>query len=320
MKKITLAVLLAVFPAEGFCFFFGRGADRTPEMLSAIRADFEKGDCASVLEKAGSFLNERPSSELKETAYQYMGRCYEREGLADRAISLYQLASGIYPKNYFFAARLACIYLDTGFYENAVTLFTKILYVRPDDLEANLGLARAYSRLGFLSRAKTHYSMAVALTDFGDPAVLREYASVMIKKRDWPEAVMLAEKGRQAEPGEAFWPLQLARVWAGKGDYKKARAYMNSAVELSPESRPMALERALYSLLSGNAGAAGAEADLALARVSKDPLASLIKAMALFEEGKISQARSFFELAARNGEPFTAKIAEAFLKIPGAKR
>lgn len=319
MRKTILLLFFTFLPADGFCFFFGRGADRTPEMLEAIRADFEKGDCASVFEKAGSFLNERPSSELKEKAYQYMGRCYEREGLADRAISLYQLASGLYPENCFFAARLAGIYLDTGFYENSITLFTKILSVRQDDLEANLGLARAYARLGFLSRAKTHYSMAVALTDFGDPAVLAEYASVMIKKRDWPEALMLAEKGRQAGPADAFWPRTLARIAAGKGDYKKAWAYMNSALKLSPESRPLALERALYLLLSGNTGAAVTGVDETLANIPNDPLASLIKAMALFKEGKISQARSFFELAAQNGEPFTAKIAEAFLKVPGVK-
>lgn len=320
MRKAILLLFLTFLPADGFCFFFGRGADGTPGMFEAMRSDFEKGDCASVFEKAGSFLNERPSTGLKEKAYQYMGRCYEREGLADRAISLYQLASGLYPENYFFAARLAGIYLNTGFYENSITLFTKIISVRSWDLEANLGLARAYARLGFLSKAKNYYSRAVALTDFGDLAALREYASLMIKKRDWPEALMLAEKGRQAGPADAFWPRTLARIAAGKGDYKKAWAYMNSGVKLSPESRPLALERALYLLLSGNTGAAITGADEALAKIPRDPLAALIKAMALFKEGKIDKARSFFELAAQNGEPFTAKIAEAFLKVPGAKK
>ena len=320
MKNTILLLCLTAFPAEGSCFFFSRGPDKTPEIFEAMRVDFENESCASVLDKADAFLKEGPSAEIKETAYQYMGRCYEREGLTDKAISLYKLASGLYPENCFFAARLAGIYLDTGFYENAVTLFTKILAVRSDDLEANLGLARAYSRLGFLSTAKTHYSIAVALTDFGDQALLAEYASVMIKKRDWPEAVMLAEKGRASGPTNAFWPQILARVQAGKGDYKKAWAYMNSALKLSPESRPLALERALYLLLSGNTEAAIAEADIALARVSKDPLAGLIKAMALFKEGKNEQARGFFELAAREGEPFTAQIAGAFIKTMGAKK
>ncbi|HAF94633.1 MAG: hypothetical protein A2X34_10915 [Elusimicrobia bacterium GWC2_51_8] len=320
MRKTILLFFLTFLPVDGFCFFFGRGADRTPEMFEAMRSDFEKGDCASVVEKAGSFLNERPSSVLKETVFQYMGRCYEREGLADRAISLYQLASGLYPGNYFFAARLAEIYLDAGFYENSITLFTKIISVRPGDLEANLGLARAYARLGFLSRAKKYYSRAVALTDFGDLAALREYASLMIKKRDWPEASMLAEKGRNAEPSDAFWPRTLAQVWAGKGDYEQALAYMNSAVKFSPKSRPLALERALYLVLSGNTGSAVIGADEALAKSPSDPLAALIKAMALFKEGEIDKARSYFESAVRDGEPFTAKIAGAFLKITGAKR
>ncbi|HAH33114.1 MAG TPA: hypothetical protein DCL44_12450 [Elusimicrobia bacterium] len=318
MRKNILLFLLFFLPADGICFFFSRGSDKTPEMFESIRTDFEKGDCACVLEKADALLKEGPSSEIKETAYQYMGSCYEREGLADRAISLYKLASGLYPENRFFSARLAGIYLDTSFYENAVTLFTKIVSVRSDDLEANLGLARAYARLGFLSRAKTYYSMSVALTNFGNPEALREYALLMIKKRDWPEAEMLAAKGRESEPSDAFWPRIQAKVWAGKGNYKKAWAYMNSAIKLAPESRPMALERALYLFLAGNTAAAIVEADAALAKVPNDPLAELIKAMALFNEGKTGQARSLFESVSRDGEPFTAKIAGAFLKAAGA--
>ena len=249
-----------------------------------------------------------------------MGRCYEKEGLADRAIGLYQLASGLYPDNHFFAARLAGIYLDTGFYENSAALFEKIVDARPDDPEASLGLARAYARLGFLSKAKTYYSLFAALTNFGERAVLREYASVMLKKRDWGEVLMLAEQGRRTDPENPFWPQTLARLQAGKGDYKKAWDHMNSAVKMSPESRSLALERALYMLLSGNPGSAAASADEALARIPGDPLASLIKAMALFKEGKNGKARSFFEAASKNGEPFTAEIAAAFLKITGAQR
>lgn len=315
MWKIVSLFPLLFLPSDGFCFFFGRGPDKTPVLFEAMRADFEKGDCASVLGKADAFLKEGPSPGLKETAYQYMGRCYESEGLDDKAISLYKLASGLYPENAFFAARLAGIYLETGFYGNSVALFLKVLSVRPDDLQANLGLARAYARLGFFSRAKPYYSRTVALTDFGDPAVMREYAALMIKKRDWSEAIMLAEKGRQAEPSAAFWPQTLARVWAGKGDYKKAWAYMNSALKLSPESRPLALERALYLLLWGNTGEAQSEANLLLAGDPNDPLAGLIKAIALFKDGKKDQAQSYFESAAETGGPFTAKIAAAFLKL-----
>ena len=95
---------------------------------------------------------------------------------------------------------------------------------------------------------------------------------------------------------------------------------MNSALKLSPDSRSLALERAVYLFLSGNTEAASTGVDEALAKDPNDPLAALIKAMALFKEGKSEKARSFFDVAVKNGEPFTAKIAGAFLKIPEAKK
>ena len=314
MRKTIAVFCFLALPAGGSCFFFGLGQNKAQELYAAIEADFERGDCTSVLEKAEAFLKEGPPARLKETVYRYTGVCYERDGLADRAVSLYKLASGLYPENYFFMARLADIYLNTGFYSNAIPLFTKIIAARSYDAAANLGLARAYARLGFLARSKAYYSRAVALTDFGDMTVLQEYAAVMVDKRDWPEALMLAGKGIKAAPLDAYWPRTLARIRAGQGDFSEAAAQMNLAQKLSPGRRSIQLEKALYELLGGNSAGAISGAEAGLAELPADPLAALIKGLALYKEGKAEQAKTYFESAAKNGEPFTAKVAGVFLK------
>lgn len=314
--KLLLALLL--FPAApAGAFLFGGASDKKAGAgLEKMRSAFEAGDCSSVLELSRDFLTEKPPAAMREEAYGYMGRCYESAGATDKAISLYKLALGLYPENMLFASKLALIYNQAGFPENAAPLFVKVLSRKSDDLDANLGLARAYSALGFLSSAKDFYSRAVILRDFQDQAALREYALCLLRKRDWPEVLFIAGIGARAAPLSAFWPSAEARVRAGQGDYPKALSAIEAAIVLEP-SRQLRLERALYLLLGGLPGRAIEAADAELAADGKDALASAVKGMALYSLGKKPEAEPYF-LAARCGGPFTAKIAGSFLgRDPG---
>jgi tetratricopeptide (TPR) repeat protein len=314
MKKVFLLLSLACVPMKADCFIFGRGPERAAEIFALIDADFKRGDCQAVLDRAPALFSEATSSQPNETVYMYMGACYERAGLSDKAVGLYKMAFGLYQKNYFFAGRLAEIYLSAGFYGEAISLFSKILSDRPDDLAANLGMARAQTRLGFLSRAKTYYSRYTALSDFNDMPAMKEYAQTMLLKRDWREASMLAEKGLSRAPTDIFWPKIMARLCAGQGKYREAIEYLNRSLAVSPGERQALLERALYALLSGHSVEALADSESALRVRGDDPLAALIKGLALFRVGEADKAREWFEAARKGGEPFTAQIAGAFLK------
>ncbi len=310
MRLLPVLLLLTAAPARAF-LFGGASDTKAAAGLEKLRSAFVAGDCAAVLEQAPAFLNEKPPSAMREEGYGYLGPCYESSGALDKAISLYKLAQGLYPENMFFASRLALIYNQAGFPENAAPLFLKVLSVKSDDLDANLGLARAYSALGFLTRAKDFYSRAVVLQGFLDRAVLREYALCMLRKRDWPEAVYIAGVGAVAEPREAFWPLVEARVRAGQGDYRKALSAIEGAILLGP-SRQLRLERALYLLLGGQRQLAMDAADAELAADGKDSLASAVKGLALYSLGKKAEAGPYFRTA-RCGGPFTAGLAGSFL-------
>lgn len=308
----AMLLLLAASPARAF--IFGKASyGRAEAILAEMRAARDRGDCGAVSRQADGFLAEKPPPAMREAAYACIGACYESSGLTDKAISLYKLAIELYPENAGFKSRLAAIYNGSGFHSNSAPLFLKVLDKRPDDISANLGLARAYSALGFYSRAKTYFSRAVVLQDFADPAALRDYSVCLLKKRDWEEALFIAAKGAAVQPGSAYWALARARAQAGRGDYYKALPEIEGAILLEP-SRQLRLERALYLLLGGLPRRAITAADLELAARPGDPLASVVKGMALYRLGEKAAARPYFE-AARSGGEFTARVAASFLGV-----
>lgn len=310
MRLLFALLLLCASPAEGF--LFGRASDEEASAgLREMRAAFGRGDCAAVLSRSEDFFKEKPPAGMREEAYGYMGRCYEASGSTDKAIGIYKLAIGLYPANALFATRLALIYNSAGFPANAAPLFLKALELGGGDTEANLGLARAYAAMGYLTRAKSFYSRAAELQGFADAAVLEEYARCMLRKRDWEEATALARKGRLVAPLSSLWPTIEARVRAGRGDYAGAAEMMDTALLLG-SGRKLRLERALYLLLGGVPLRAIEAAEAELLADPADPLAAAVKGMALYSLGQKAEAADYFGRA-RAGGPFTAGIAGAFL-------
>ena len=308
-------LLLLLAPLNASAFLFGGISDKKAEtMLGVMRADFEKGDCRAVVEISQSLFTEKPPSAIREPAYSYLGRCYETQGSYDKAITVYKLALDLYPENGLFPGRLAAIYLRTGFYDLAVPLFEKVLEGRSDDIEANRGLAGCYASLGFLSKAKTYYSRAAILGDFGDLGLLKEYASQMLRKRDWDEAGLIAGYGIKLASGEAFFYEVRARVAAGRGDYKAAAGQLRSAIKLGPPDAGLALELALIELLGGDPEAALAA--VPAAAPGHSALSLVIRGMALHKKGERERALGCFKEAAGSGEPFISSFAAALMKQP----
>jgi len=311
MKPVPALALLLCLAAPARAFWFGNTSDsRAGELLDGLRSAYEAGDCQASLDLSEKFFAEKPPGEMREAAYGYMGLCYEAAGSVDKAISLYKLALGLYPENKLFSYRLALIYNQAGFPQLAVPLFLKVLKARSDDVEANLGLARAYAAQGFLGVAKGYYSRTVILQDFADAAVLEEYARWMLRKGDWPEAVYVAGRGAQAAPRAPVWQLLEARALAGQGKYYNAVALLDSALQLQP-SRALRLERALYLLMGGLPKRAMEAVEPELA-AGADPLASMIKGMALYSLGRRGEAGPYLA-AGRAAGPFTCRIAGSLL-------
>ena len=315
MKAVLAALLLAAVPSGAAAFLFGGTSDKKAgDMLGLMTVSFDRGDCPAVADMSVALFSEKPPPAIREKAYSYLGRCYESQGLPDKAITMYKLAFGLYPENRFFPSRLAAIYLRSGFYDVAAPLFEKALKDRSDDIEANAGLARCSASLGFLAKAKVYYSRAAILGEFGDQALLKEYAFWMLRKRDWEEAELILGYAVKLAPGDA-WPREaLARAAAGRGDYKKAAAHMREAVSLDASDRALPLELALTEFLGG-------EYDAALASVTgveDNALALVIRGMALQKKGDKALSLEYFRKAsAFNDRPFIAAFAAALSGLGG---
>lgn len=304
-----LASACAVSPASAF-LFKGTSDRQAAETLESMAGSYSKGDCAEVIRLADVLFGENPPSAYRQKAYAYLGRCYETQGLTDKAVTLYKLADGLYPADPFFASRLALVYLQSGFYASAVPLFERTLKARSDDIEANAGLARCSAELGFLAKAKIYYSRAVVLGDFKDLSLLKEYAAWMLRKRDWDEADLILDYAVKLAPGDASLRESRGRAAAGRGDYAKAAARMREAVALAPGDRDLVPELALTELLGGNTEAALA---LVPARSGEEgALALTVRGLALRKKGDAEGARECFKKASGSkGNPFIAAFTSA---------
>jgi tetratricopeptide (TPR) repeat protein len=311
------AIFLMAFPAGAAAFLFGGVSDeKAEETLRGMEAGFSAGDCRAVAGASEELFGEKPSSAIRAEAYSYLGRCYESQEMPDKAITVYKLAHGLYPDNGFFTGRLAAIYLKAGFYGMAAPLFEQVLKERFDDIEANAGLARCYAALGYLERAKSYYSRAAILGGFGDAALLKEYAARMLRKRDWEEAELAAGYALKLDPGDAGPHELLARASAGRGNYKEAAALMRRAAGLSPSDGPLALELALAELLAGNSEAA--LASVSVRGLDDNPLALVIRGLALRKKGERVPALEYFrKAAALPGQPFVSAFAAELAKDGG---
>ena len=311
MRAAPVLALLLCLGVPARAFWFGNSSDeRAGELLAQMRSAYAGGDCQAALDMSETFFAEKPPANMREAAYGYMGRCYEATGSLNKAVSLYKRALGLYPENVLFSYRLALIYNQSGFPHLAAPLFLDVLKAKSDDIEATLGLARAYAAQGFLGRAKGYYSRAVILQDFGDADALEEYARCMLRKGDWAETVYIAGKGAQAAPRSPVWLLLEARALAGQGKYYNAVALLESALLLEP-ARGLRLERALYLLMGGLPKRAMEAAESELA-AGADPLASMIKGMALYSLNRRGEAGPYLE-AGRGAGPFACRIGAALL-------
>lgn len=305
--------------AGAFRFFGLRSEGKAPELLAAMRADFAGGNCAAVAAGGDALFREKPFSETKVRAYKYLGQCYETQGLPDKAISVYELGQGLCPEDRFFPARLAAIYLKTGFFSTAAPLFKKVLDYKSDDIEANAGLGKCYAETGFLARAEDYYARAIILGDFKDIGLMKEYARWMIRKRDWSEAELMLSRALELDSGDAELYAALSRIASGKGDYKAAAARLFQALERRPGNRGFTLERALVLLMAGDAdGAASAAGNFLKEMEGRDSFAALIKGLALYKKGDLAGAKPFLAAVKEEGT-FAARLADRLLAEMGPK-
>ncbi|MFA5161253.1 MAG: tetratricopeptide repeat protein [Elusimicrobiales bacterium] len=318
-RNIISSILLAcVFAAAcaparaGFLFWGGE----KPSVLEPARELFARGDYAGSAELFEAALASPAAGAAdKKLAYWFLGQCHERAGKDDRALSDYQIAVRIYPKDMQLLLALGRLYQKTGLLDNAQAIFLKILNLDSGSFEANIGLAQIYMKEGFHGKAEKHYSAALESMAVRDAALWRGYAESAFAQRKYEAARGITDRALAMDSGDAETLLLSARIYGESGDKTAALAEIARAQAAAPERSDIVLRRALWLAASGDTDKSLALSQAELIKRPDDPLASLAAALAYMKSGRPALARPRLLAAAESKEePFIARAALQLLK------
>lgn len=290
----ALLLLLALPLSAGF-FNAGEGA------LIQAREAFDAGRYDKVISELSPANVQRMRGFYQKQAYAVLGEAYERLEHPEKALSVYQLAVSLYPKDIELTTRLARLLHASGLDAQAQPLYEKVLAVQPSNTWANLGLAEIDRALGFIDRAAVRYELALEGELSGSPAVWRDYAEVLLRQRDYVTAEAAARKSLELD-ADVESRVVLAFILRAAGKLPEALAEL----EATPHDRL----RALWLL------EAGRHEEAAKLASGSDPLERYVRARAALKAGRKEDAKRELEALARSGRlaPFSAEVAAKALK------
>jgi len=312
-------VLCAALPAPRAAAFSFWGGRKSEELRDAgtLFADGKYREAQELFQSV--FEHSRDAGDRK-LAYWFAGKCFEEIGAYDRALSNYQLAVRLYPKDMQLQLALARLYLSTGMLDRAAPVFLTMLKIDSGSFEGHTGLAEVYVRQGFLSRAQEHYKTALDSMSVRDAGLWRDYADCLFRQRKYAQARAAADHALSIAPEDAGIRLLSASIYRESGSDEAALAELEKAAGYAPERADIALRRALWLAAAGRTDAALAAAQTVLKTDSANPLAQFAAGLALWRAGKPAQAREYFARAASaENSPFIAAFSKELLSPTQSK-
>lgn len=298
---MRLLLILALAAHAGFW-------NRVADPLKPAREHFEAGRYRETIAALSPQELQKLRRSLQPKAYAMLGESYERLGDAEQALSIYQLSTKIFPQDLKLTTRLARLLHASGLEEQALPLYEKVLVAEPGDTWANLGLAQIDHALGFLDRSALRYELALEGELKDHAGIWRDYAEVLLGRRDFATAEAASRRSLQLLP-TAEARVTLALALRGRGLLEDALAELEPLQ--APEHRRM---KALWLLEAGRPAEADAIAAGLLAGDAADSLAHFVRGRAHLAAGRRDAAKTEFLLAAKQGKngktaPFVAAVS-----------
>lgn len=292
---LSLALSYCGMPVEAGIWNAGEGG------LISARENFNAGRYDRVITDLTPATVQRMRGFYQRQAYALLGEAYERLESPEKALSVYQLAVKLYPKDIELTTRLARLLHASDLDAEAQPLYEKVLAAQPGNTWANLGLAEIDRALGFLERAAGRYELALEGELAGSATVWRDYAQVMLEQRDYATAEAAARKSLALDASDD------TRVVLGF--ILRAQGRLDEAL-LQAEATPHARLRALWLLEAGRFEQA---AKLA---VGPGAIERYVRARAALRAGRSDEARRELEALSQAGKtsPFVTEVAAKALK------
>lgn len=159
-------------------------------------------------------------------ALYHLASSFQRLGLDDKAVAIYEHVYGLYPEDTKTANNLAGIYRKQGHYEKAIEIYRQLVKRYPDSAVLHRNLGNCYLDLDELDSAENAYKKAIEL-DESDCGNLNNMGLLAVKKGKLKEAENYFIKAYDCNQRSSGALLNLARLYIITGEYDKAEDILN---------------------------------------------------------------------------------------------
>ncbi|UCH79475.1 MAG: tetratricopeptide repeat protein [Candidatus Coatesbacteria bacterium] len=198
---------------------------------------------------------------------------------------------GAFGQSYY---RYGKFYFDEGNYEKAISYFHRSTRLSPEMYQAFLMIGISYEEMGQPDTALTaFYHGTLAAPD--NATMHFNFAVALARQKMLRESIPSLHRALELEPeyGEAW--MQLAEVYIGLGEFRRADGAYRNALAFSPPSAQLFYRFAELQYQLGNAAEAASWAEAAIKQEPGFPGPGLLLGRILYESGEFAAALPYFE-------------------------
>ncbi|MFH1858206.1 MAG: tetratricopeptide repeat protein, partial [Candidatus Omnitrophota bacterium] len=220
------------------------------ELVGSLREKKIRSDCVTIAYSVeGGFtplrykylgdrlaqLMREPFSDTPSYDFKRNAQALEEKGEIEKAVSDYQKALTLNPKDVASLYNLSCLFLERGEKEEASGLYQQAISADPTYATAYNNFGPVYQNLGQWKKAREEYEKTLLL-DPDDPHVLCGLGDVSRAQRDWKQTQSYYEKAllKNPELSSAFYGL--GTVFFERKEWERALdAFQRALVLKGPE-------------------------------------------------------------------------------------
>lgn len=263
------------------CFLEAGRLDRTdyrwPYYLGCVEQAAGRND-----EAVAALLEAAELDATYPVTYARLGQLYletQRDGQAEESLSRYV---ELRPSDWLGHVGLGRVALRRGDHQEALRHLNEALRLGPDDFQTHYYLGRVHAELGDETLATKHFDISSRLPRgrwfrTRDPLVQELYRTtasaaalqtefqLIGDSRDWPRLAVIAEQIIRQRPGDTTMMRNLALLYGKMKRFDEAKAVLDRAVRLEPESATLHVTRGNLWITAGDPTLALLSAKKALA-------------------------------------------------------
>ena len=170
-----------------------------------------------------------------DVAHDNFGNFLIGEGRADEAITHYQKAVQINPKNVEAHYNLGNVLIKEGSVDEAITYYQKALQINPDYAQAHNNLGNALLQKGNVDEAIVHFQKALQISPHFAEAHYN-FGNVLLHKGRVDEAITHFQTALQIRPDNAEAHYNFGNVLIKAGRVDEAIVQYQQALQINPDS------------------------------------------------------------------------------------